>query len=319
MLAMPLGGLQALAAVLFVTAEDSPFQQEFLSKQRSYYTNPLTWQVKSHPGTSLTGFMAPARLSTPDPNEREWATVQTLIQAGNYTLADLCNRAKVVVAVGGTAALASTQDCTTPTVVVLTARQQLSELLHGPHRAAVSAIYLEADPTLNLRLLRAVLPKAVTVGVLVSPPGQVWLPGLRTTASALRLQLDEIEAAQDEQAVRALRARISGLDALLLLPETTTVNEWSLKPILLMAVRNSVPTFGGLTESYVNAGVMAAVVPDWDRLHDQITTLVERLTQGAVPPPAYPQATRIIINKTVARTLSIRLDGVEQLLTEPPR
>jgi ABC-type uncharacterized transport system substrate-binding protein len=134
----------------------------------------------------------------------------------------------------------------------------------------------------------------------------------------LQLRLDEIEVTTDDQAVRELRTRIGGLDALLLLPETTTVNAWSLKPILLTAARHYVPTFGGLTESYVNAGVLAAVVPDWDRLHAQISTVAARLAQGAVPAPAYPQATRLVINKTVARTLSIRVDAVEQRPPNPP-
>lgn len=319
-LAVQLSSLKAFAAVLFVTDGNSPLQREFLSKQQPYYTNSLIWKAMSPQGMSLTGFIAPAKLSTADPNERAWAPLQTLLQAGHYTFADLCNQSGVVVvAVGGEAALASIQDCIAPTLIVLTARQQVSQLLNGPKHAALSAIYLEADPTLNLRLLRAILPKAVTVGVFVSRQSQVWLSSLRTAAPELRLKLDEIEAAQDEQAVRELRTRIGGLDALLLLPDTTTVNEWSLKPILLMAVRNYLPTFGGLTESYVNAGVMAAVVPDWDRLHEQITPLVERLAHGVVPPPAYPQATRIVINKTVARTLSIRLDSVEQPLPSPPR
>jgi hypothetical protein len=66
----------------------------------------------------------------------------------------------------------------------------------------------------------------------------------------------------DLDAVRALRPRLPGLDAVLLPPDPALINEWSLKPLLLMTVRQGVPTFGGLTARYVEAGVLAAVVAD---------------------------------------------------------
>ena len=165
---------------------------------------------------------------------------------------------------------------------------------------------------LNLRLIPQMIPDATTVGVFVSPQSAAWLPKVRAEAQQLKLRLDEIAATNDEEAVRKLRIRISDLDAVLLPPELSIINAWSLKPILLMSARHRVPAFGGLTEDYVKAGVMAAVVLDLNRLHEQIDTFTERLLQGKVPEPAYPDASHVVINELVAHAMSINIDQIDQ-------
>ena len=152
----------------------------------------------------------------------------------------------------------------------------------------------------NLRLIRELLPKAATVGVLVSPQ-RAELPSLRAEAHRLQFTLEEITATNDEEAVRALRNRVSALDAVLLLPDLQLINAWSLKPILLMTIRQMVPTFGGPTADCV----LAAAVPDLDRLPAQIVVVARRLASGVVPAPVYPEATRVVVNPTVAGVLSI--------------
>lgn len=116
----------------------------------------------------------------------------------------------------------------------------------------------------------------------------------------------------DLGAVRDLRPRLPGLDAVLLPPETTVINEWSLKPLLLMTIRQGVPTFGGLTARYVTAGVLAAVVADEERLPEQMQTVVAELARSRAPAPAYPAAVRVAVNPTVAHTLGVATEAVER-------
>jgi ABC-type uncharacterized transport system substrate-binding protein len=215
-----------------------------------------------------------------------------------------------VVALGLEAAQAARQDCTVPLLAVLITQLQADKLFKDSPRGLVSAIYLEVDPVLNLRLLAEMIPNATTVGVFVPLQSAAWLPAIRAEAQRLKLRLEEIEASNDEEAVRKLRTRISTLDAVLLPPETSLINAWSLKPILLMSARAGVPTFGGITEDYVKAGVTAAVVLDLDRLHEQILAVTARLAQGIAAPPAYPDAHHVVINETVARAMSIKTDHV---------
>ena len=112
---------------------------------------------------------------------------------------------------------------------------------------------------------------------------------------------------------------MSDLDAVLLPPDATVINEWSLKPLLLMTIRQGVPTFGGLTARYVDAGVLAAVVADEERLPAQIQTILADLTRGRVPAPVYPVAVRVAVNSTVARTLGIAAEAVDRARSLFPR
>jgi hypothetical protein len=112
--------------------------------------------------------------------------------------------------------------------------------------------------------------------------------------------------------VRALRPRLAGLDAVLLPPEPSLVNEWSLKPLLLMTVRQGVPVLGGASARYVDAGVLAAAVADEERLPAQMRPLIADLARGRAPAPVYPAAVRVAVNPTVAHTLGVPAEAVER-------
>lgn len=230
------------------------------------------------------------------------------------SLADLCGhrRSGVVVAWGERAARAVVQACSLPTLFVGMLRQQVAPLLAERRPDPVSAIYLETDPSLDLRLVRALLPSARTVGVLAPATAPAWLAPLRVEARRLNLALEEIVAHDDLGAVRALRSRLAGLDAVLLPPDPSLASEWSLKPLLLMTVRQGVPVLGGASSRYVDAGVMAAVVADEERLSAQAWTFITQLSRGKTPAPAYPAAIRIAVNPAVAKTLGIPVEAIER-------
>jgi len=272
--------------------------------------------------------------SQPPPPEFRSAPVTTVTRAGETlygllaatpprdvpaarngaALAELCrqDRLAVVVAIGGDAAQAAARECAVPLLVVQTPRQQVVPLLADPPRRGISAIYLEAEPALNLRVLRALLPAAGTVGVFVPASAPAWLPPLRAEAQRLQLTLEELTVTDDLDTVRALRPRLASLDAVLLPPEPALINEWSLKPLLLMTIRQGIPVFGGLTARYVEAGVLAAVVADADRLPAQLQAALAELARGQVPAPAYPAASRVVVNPTVAHSLAVPAAALER-------
>ena len=289
------------ATLLFLSDRETPFFQAWAHDARFVSMTPVTLPPPGA-GNALQGFLVATRLRPAH------------VAKPSDSWADLCQRQRIqgVVVIGDEATRAVLQACSLPTVIVRTPSQQVTSLLADPRHTPVSAIYLEADPALNLRLVRALLPAARTVGVLVPTPAPAWLAPLRTEAHRWDFTLAEIPVTDDLGAVRALRPRLPGLDAVLLPPETTVINEWSLKPLLLMTVRQGVPTFGGLTARYVDAGVTAAVVADEARLPAQIETVVAELVRGRAPAPAYPTAVRVAVNPTVAHTLGLAAEAVER-------
>ena len=231
----------------------------------------------------------------------------------DLTLAEQCppHRTDVLVAFDREAAQAAMQECAVPLLMVQVSRQKVAPLLDLPPSRRASAIYLEAPPLLNLQLARVLLPHARTVGVWVpTTPAPPWLASLREEARRLQITLEEMVVSDDLGAVRALRPRLAHLDAVVLPPDSTLINEWSLKPLLLMTIRQGVPVLGGLTAAYVDAGVLAAVVADEARLPEQMQIFITALAHARVPRPAYPTAVRVVVNTTVAQTLGLSADVI---------
>jgi len=249
---------------------------------------------------SLSGFILTTTPSVPPIANR------------NLTLAEQCppHHTDVMVAFDREAAQAAMQECVAPLLMVQVSRQQATPLLDVPPDRRASAIYLEAHPLLNLQLARVLLPHARTVGVWVPTPAPPWLASLREEARRLQITLEEMVVSDDLEAVRALRPRLAHLDAVLLPPDSTLINEWSLKPLLLMTIRQGVPVLGGLTGAYVEAGVLAAVVADEARLPEQMQFFITELAHERVPMPAYPTAVRVVVNTTVAQTLGLSADVI---------
>ena len=228
--------------------------------------------------------------------------------SGGLSIDEACQQVAAVVTLGLPATRWALSHCDTPLLSVLVSQTQLDTLRAEFHPQAFSAITLEADPALNLRLITAALGESVSVGVFISEQTLAEWERLEAIAAALDIKLVPLRADDDEQAVRRLRQQLQQLGALLLLADESLINAWSLKPILLMTARQFVPVFGGSTESYVKAGVTAAVVADVERLPAQINRLVLQLIQGNAPMSAYPAATKITINPAVAQALSIDVD-----------
>ena len=234
-----------------------------------------------------------------------WQQVKT---AQRYV--DLCGAAVAMIAIGPDSAQLLRADCRTPILLVLSPQQHADKLINRASNTPVSAIYLEADQILNLQLIHNTLPDAKRVGVLMAKTIGPLRQRLRMAAARLNLSLVEIEAANDDDAVRQLRHQVDKLDALLLLADSTLVNDWSLKPILLMTVRQHVPVFGGVTDKYVKAGVTAAVIPDLAALPAQINTMLAQMRAGNIPPADYPRTTAIVINKLLAQTFALRTEDL---------
>jgi ABC-type uncharacterized transport system substrate-binding protein len=305
---LPSAGMAQIPSVLFLTADDSPLLSRFLHSEG---LNPAPSIRLEHPmrwrDIVMRGFMGAG-------NGDLRAQGHGFSQAQGGLFPALCERVAVVVALGREAARAALQGCGTPTLAIFVTRLEWDALLAATTRKNIAALYLEADPVLNLRLIRLLLPKAITVGLFVSPQSQAWLPRLREEAHRLRLQLTEIPVTEDEEAVQVLRHHILEMDALLLLPETRLINAWSLKPMLLMSARHGIPTIGGITANYVRAGVMAAVVADLEALARQVTVLMVGLAQGEAMASAYPQAIDVTVNEVVASHLVIDRPDHDQLI-----
>lgn len=296
------------ATVLFLSAKDDPSPPSAWSWQASESrSEPMA--ITDRTGGVLHGFwVAMPQGTLPMPRAGE-------------ALATVCRErgVDVVVASGWEVARTAARECDRPLLAVQVTHRQWASGLDAPPIAPRSALYLEADPHRHLPLIRAFLPRARRIGLLTPPDLPDWLPRLRETARAAGFELAEIPAGSDQEAVRALRVRLAGLDAVLLPPDSRLINAWSLKPLLLMTARQGIPMFGGLTARYVEAGVMAAAIADEASLLDQIRALIADLARGKAPEPVYPATVRVAVNPTVARNLNLSDEAIERARALPSR
>lgn len=232
------------------------------------------------------------------------------------TLSELCSvkGIEAVVAADIRAGGAAVRGCRLPVLMAGMPRAQAASLLDQARAKTLpaSAVYLEADPIRNVALIRALLPQARRIGLLVPEVEPAWLPAVREEASRFGFEFTEVRAGADLDVVRALRAHLGRLEAVLLPPDPVLINEWSLKPLLLMTVRQGVPVVGGLSAKYVDAGVLAAVVADENAALEQVKRAADELARGRPPAPSYPAAVRVAVNPTVARTLGLSAEAVER-------
>ncbi len=298
------------ATVLFVSAKDYPSPPSAWAWRPSEsYSEPA--KITDREGRVLYGFWAAilrGRVPTPDGD----TPLETACRKPN-------GRADVVVALGWEVARIVARECDRPLLAVQVTHRQWMSGFDAPPIAPRTALYLEADPRRHLPLIRAFLPQARRIGLLTPPDLPDWLPRLREAAREAGFELAEISASSDQEAVRALRVHLAGLDAVLPPPDSHLINEWSLKPLLLMTVRQGIPMFGGLTARYVEAGVMAAAIADEASLLDQIRALVADLARGKAPAPVYPATVRVAVNPTVARNLNLSDEAIERARAIPSR
>lgn len=211
-----------------------------------------------------------------------------------------------------------------PLLCVLVPRPTFRELVerHGRlaelERRRISAIYLDQPLARQYRLLRLVVPRAGTVGVILGPATREQADALHAAARAADLEL-RVERVNGEHGdpVSALQALLPDVDALLAIPDPTVYNRYTIRPLLLATFRSRVPVIG-FSESYVRAGAVAAVYSTPEQIGRQAAELAEAFLGGdrtRLPPPADPEHYSVGVNRDVAELLGLPLPDAAELET----
>jgi putative ABC transport system substrate-binding protein len=178
-------------------------------------------------------------------------------------------------------------------------------------RRDVTGITLEVAPEEQLRLLRRLLPRAHTVGVLYDPAETgLVVEQAQRSAERLGFRLETAKVAGPPEALRAIDHLAARVDALWAIPDGSVFTPLTTGPIQLAALQRRVPVLG-LSASHARTGALAAFVLDYADLGRQTTDLVRRvLTRGNIRgiPVARPRKVDIIVNARTARRLGIALD-----------
>lgn len=226
--------------------------------------------------------------------------------AGGDADAALLERADLVLAVGHAAAERALRESARPVLAVLVALRDVDRLDRAHPERGLGALVLDQPLERHLRLVRAVLPDARRIGVLLGPDSVTQLPSLNRAAAALQFQADVHEARQAADLVPALDHLLFAGDALLPLPDGLVSGPAAARTILLTSYRHRRPVFAH-SAAYVTAGALAAVFSTPEHVAVDVADLLAGATEpsGLVRRIHSPRRFDVAVNRAVARALGL--------------
>ncbi|CAL94495.1 ABC transporter substrate-binding protein [Azoarcus olearius] len=215
-------------------------------------------------------------------------------------------RADVVLAAGVAAAEAVASRTRRPMLAVLLSRQQFANLRARYPTAPMSAIVLDQPLRRQLKLVRAVLPNATRVGVLLGPESGALETELTDAAAGEGLQLRSQQVLQSGDVLAAAERLLDASDALLAIPDPVATNPASARAVLLSSYRFRRPMLA-YSQAYVEAGALAAVFSSPSDVALDVADWLATQGGGSVSLPAARSPSRfgVAVNRQVARSLGL--------------
>jgi len=173
--------------------------------------------------------------------------------------------------------------------------------------AAITAIYAEPSPLVQLRLISMLYKRPVETGSILSAKTAFLESALQRAASYANISLTVETFSLGDNLNRVLN-RLSDALVILALPDSTVYNAENIRNILVTTYRNNQAVVG-FSAALVKAGALATTYSEIEDIDAQIDELVRDFeASGKLPEPQFPKYFRTIVNEDVARSLNIVVD-----------
>jgi len=167
-------------------------------------------------------------------------------------------------------------------------------------------------PNRQLRLIKDILPKAQTVGVLYNQSDVTSLRLLETAkeeASKQGFALESVPVSRVEEVPSMLQRMEGKVQAFWLIPDVVCANPESFKAILNFSDRQRIPVFG-FASTFVKRGALAALGVDFTEQGTLAAEILVKLIEGTTPQEMdvrVPKRLRSSYNLKKAKELGIHL------------
>jgi len=174
--------------------------------------------------------------------------------------------------------------------------------------ANTAGVTLAVPPAEQFRSLQSLNPAVRRIGVVYDPTNPISAPLVKQAADqvpGLGLTLVMGTANSPEDADKALDRLKGTIDALWIVPDTISASGRS----LLWAAHNHTPVIG-LADTWVTAGALVALFPNYSDIGSQAAELAAKILRGVSPSSLVvrgPRRTLLWINENTARTLGITI------------
>ena len=198
-------------------------------------------------------------------------------------------------------------------LVLLLPRSAAAELAWRVPVPDLAYLYLDQPPARSVHLIRAALPQARRVGVLLSDENSELAAAIESAASSQGMTAMIRLLRGGEALGPALREVLEDSDVLLLVPDARALPPSHLSVVLLAAYRQRVPTVG-FSPAQVKSGAVLGVFSSPGHIGRQGAALTKRWMQaGRLPESQSAASFAVDINSNVARSLGLALPSVSEL------
>ncbi len=173
--------------------------------------------------------------------------------------------------------------------------------------ANVGGIDSEVPIKVQLQQLQQLVPSAQNIGVIFDPRNSEHKVAEASSAAAeLGLTLVTREVSSHKKVPRAMRSLVNHIDALLLVTDSTVINNDSFQFVIVTTLENRIPTIA-YTPYLVKAGFLCSVTPEYASVGRQAGKIfcnnkIDSRPGGATHPPAH---FRLSINLKTALRIGV--------------
>ncbi len=223
----------------------------------------------------------------------------------------------LVIAVGLKAALAAKLELAETPVLYMMILDPLKHRLTGSNMAGVR---LDVPLDQQLKIMRKFLPAVRRIGLLYDPDkSSATLKEAESLAASHDVQLHGFPVSNGKDLPTQLRALLSEVEALWLIPDSTALTEDSIRYILESALAKQVPVIG-FSPELTRLGALLSVSITYNEVGRETGQLAKAIldTNKPLPPKPVPvQHVHLTVNLKTARYLGLIIPkSVESLINE---
>ena len=227
-------------------------------------------------------------------------------------------RPGLVITLGARAAQSLKDELPTPVLHAAIARTFFEELLASDepatHPHGHSALFLDQPPARQIAAMQLALPQLQRVGLLASSAREGLIEPLANAARTAGIEVVDAIVAEEGLLIPRVEQLLRYADALLITPDPSLYNRYTLQKVLLAAYRQRKPVIG-LSAAYVKAGALLAVHSAPEAIGIELGDSIARFVANErLDPPAYPRHYAVAVNHHVARSLGLNLPAEATLL-----
>lgn len=180
----------------------------------------------------------------------------------------------------------------------------ISEFTALPRR--ITVIHLDQPHARQIAFVKALLPDARRIGMLISSETRSQLPRFKQLLSARGMSLESEESDGEANLLPALNGLLPRVDALLASPDSQIFRRGNVKPILITAFRNQKPLIG-YSDALTQAGALASLYSTPAQIARQTATLLISGNPATWPSSLVPAQFTLSVNYNVAQSLGLKV------------